>query len=160
LNKHFQNILGITRTQSTGLQAAYFGIGYFAYSPVAAEILRRKGYKVAIISGLALYSLGAILFWPVAHFSIGTDNPQSIFAGFVVCTAVIACGLSTLEVSANSYVTVMPPNNIAGLRLQFSQGKSKPSHHFVPLLTTSIQRCCFFHRSSHRIQVLLQRCAR
>ena len=81
LNKHFQNILGITRTQSTGLQAAYFGIGYFAYSPVAAEILRRRGYKFTIISGLALYSLGAILFWPVAKFSIGTTNPQAIFAG-------------------------------------------------------------------------------
>jgi len=35
LNKHFQNTLGITRTQSTGLQAAYFVIGYFAYPPVA-----------------------------------------------------------------------------------------------------------------------------
>lgn len=25
LNKHFQNTLGITRTRSSGLQAAYFG---------------------------------------------------------------------------------------------------------------------------------------
>jgi FHS family L-fucose permease-like MFS transporter len=30
LNKHFQNVLGITKLQSTGLQVAYFGIGYFA----------------------------------------------------------------------------------------------------------------------------------
>ena len=29
LNKHFQNTLGITKLQSTGLQVAYFGIGYF-----------------------------------------------------------------------------------------------------------------------------------
>jgi fucose permease len=30
LNKHFQKVLGITKLQSTGLQVAYFGIGYFA----------------------------------------------------------------------------------------------------------------------------------
>jgi FHS family L-fucose permease-like MFS transporter len=30
LNKHFQNVLGVTKLQSTGLQVAYFGIGYFA----------------------------------------------------------------------------------------------------------------------------------
>jgi FHS family L-fucose permease-like MFS transporter len=140
---------------SLTVPAAYFGIGYFAYSPVAAEILKRKGYKVAIISGLGLYSLGAILFWPVAHFSIGTSNPGGIFAGFVVCTAVIACGLATLEVAANSYVTVMPPHNIAGLRLQFSQ--SKPVFAFVgQSLTTRFQRCCILHWSFDRLQVLLQ----
>lgn len=109
---------------SSPLAVAYFGGGYFCYSPVAAEILKRRGYKFTIISGLALYSIGAIFFWPVAKFSIGTTNPKAIFAGFVVCTLVIACGLATLEVSANSYVTVMPPHNIASLRLQFSQSKS------------------------------------
>ncbi|KAJ3328898.1 hypothetical protein HDU93_001225, partial [Gonapodya sp. JEL0774] len=56
LNKHFQNVLGISKIQSTGLQVAYFGVGYFLFSPVAGEVLRRKGYKVAIIMGLTLYS--------------------------------------------------------------------------------------------------------
>lgn len=40
---------------------------------------------------------------------------------FVVCTAVVACGLATLEVSANSYVTAMPPSGPAAFRLLFSQ---------------------------------------
>ncbi|KAG8852025.1 hypothetical protein FRB96_008943 [Tulasnella sp. 330] len=121
LNKHFQTVLGITKVQSTGLQVAYFGIGYFAYSPVAAEVLRRTNYRRTILMGLGLYSLGAILFWPVAHFSVGTSNPRAIFAGFVLCTAVTACGLATLEVAANSYVTVMRPANTAAFRLQLSQ---------------------------------------
>ncbi|KAG8984275.1 hypothetical protein FRB95_003968 [Tulasnella sp. JGI-2019a] len=121
LNKHFQTVLGITKTESTGLQAAYFGIGYFAYSPVAAEVLRRTNYKRTILMGLALYSLGAILFWPVAHYSVGSTKPKAIFAGFVLCTAVTACGLATLEVAANSYVTVMRPGNTAAFRLQLSQ---------------------------------------
>lgn len=84
LNKHFQNTLHITKLESTGLQVAYFGIGYFCFSPVSAEVLKRFGYKPTFILGLSLYALGAILFWPVAHYSENTKNPKAIFAGFVV----------------------------------------------------------------------------
>ncbi|KAL7411828.1 major facilitator superfamily domain-containing protein [Mrakia frigida] len=136
LNKHFQNVLGISKLQSTGLQVAYFGIGYFAFSPVAGEVLRRHGYKKAILMGLALYSTGAILFWPVAKFSVGTTNPQAIFAGFVVLTGLIACGLATLEVTANSYVTVMRPAATAALRLQFSQAFNGVASFSGPLIAS------------------------
>lgn len=135
LNAHFRNVLKITKTQSTGLQAAYFGIGYFAFSPVAGEVLKRRGYKFTIIMGLCLYSLGAVFFWPVAKFA-ATSNPQAIFGGFVVCTAVIACGLATLEVSANSYISVMPPHNVANFRLQFSQSFNGVASFTGPLIAS------------------------
>lgn len=123
LNAHLRSVLGVTRTQSTGLQAAYFGVGYFLFSPVAGWVLKRRGYKVTIIMGLVLYSTGAILFWPVARESMKPDaNKQGIFGGFVVLTALTACGLASLEVSANSYITVMPPQGVSALRLQLSQG--------------------------------------
>jgi FHS family L-fucose permease-like MFS transporter len=136
LNKHFQNVLHITKLQSTGLQVAYFGIGYFCYSPVAGEILKRKGYKVTIISGLTLYSLGAILFWPVAKASTTSTNRQAIFGGFVACTAVIACGLASLEVAANSYVSTLEPLNIASFRLQFSQSFNGVASFTGPLIAS------------------------
>ncbi|KAF8602696.1 MFS general substrate transporter [Ceratobasidium sp. AG-I] len=122
LNKHFQNTLHITKLQSTGLQVAYFGVGYFAFSPFAGEVLRRRGYKFTIIMGLSFYSLGAILFWPCAKFA-GQSNKQAIFGGFVVCTAVIACGLASLETAANSYITCLPGTEPSGaaFRLQLSQ---------------------------------------
>ncbi|MDN8677521.1 L-fucose:H+ symporter permease, partial [Staphylococcus aureus] len=60
LNSHFRSTLHITKLQSTGLQVAYFGWGYFAFSPVAGEVMRRKGYKFTILMGLFFYSLGAI----------------------------------------------------------------------------------------------------
>jgi len=135
LNAHFRSVLNITKTQSTGLQIAYFGIGYFAFSPVAGEILRRRGYKFTIIMGLCFYSLGAILFWPVAKFS-GRGNNGAIFAGFVVCTGVIACGLATLEVAANSYISVMPPHNVANFRLQFSQAFNGVGSFAGPLIAS------------------------
>ncbi len=61
LNKHFQNVLDITKLQSTGLQVVYFGGGYLLFSPIAAEVMKRKGYKITILMGLSLYSLGAIV---------------------------------------------------------------------------------------------------
>lgn len=131
-----ENVLGITKTQSTGLQAAYFGIGYFFFSPIAGEVLRRRGYKFTIIMGLCLYSLGAILFWPVAKSAMTSTNYGAVFAGFVVCTGVTACGLATLEVSANSYVSVMPPISIASLRLQFSQAFNGVASFTGPLIAS------------------------
>ena len=80
--------------------------GYLCFSPVAAEVLKRKGYRFTILMGLSLYSLGAVMFWPVAHFTT-VNNKLASFGGFLVCTLVIACGLSTLETSANSYAVVM-----------------------------------------------------
>ena len=68
LNKHFQTVLDITKLQSTGLQVVYFGGGYLLFSPVAAEVMKRKGYKVTILMGLSLYSLGAIFFWVSVSF--------------------------------------------------------------------------------------------
>src|SRR5437868_4339355 len=54
LNKHFQNILKITKLESSALQIVYFGGGYFCFSPIAAEVLKRKGYKITIVMGLTL----------------------------------------------------------------------------------------------------------
>jgi FHS family L-fucose permease-like MFS transporter len=85
--------------------------------------------------GLSLYALGAILFWPVAKFSSSSPH-QAIFGGFVVCTAVIACGLATLEVAANSYVSVMPPTNVANFRLQFSQSFNGVASFTGPLIAS------------------------
>lgn len=136
LNKHFQNTLHVTKLQSTGLQVAYFGVGYFAYSPVAAIVMKKYGYKKTFIMGLSLYSLGAILFWPVAAMTDKTDNKQAIFGGFVVCTAVIACGLATLEVGANSYVSIMPPVSVANFRLQFSQSFNGVASFTGPLIAS------------------------
>jgi len=69
LNKHFQNVLGITRLETTGLQIMYSSGGYLLFSPVAAEVMRRKGYKFKVIMGLGLYSLSAVFFWPAANLS-------------------------------------------------------------------------------------------
>lgn len=86
---------------------------YIVYSPVAGQFISRFGYKNGIYMGLSLYCIGALGFWPSAHFEK--------YPGFVAASFVIACGLATLEVCANSYVTVLGSPEQAAFRLNFSQ---------------------------------------
>ncbi|PQE28696.1 major facilitator superfamily transporter protein [Rutstroemia sp. NJR-2017a WRK4] len=135
LNKHFQTVLGITKLQSTGLQVVYFGGGYLIFSPIAAEVMKRKGYKVTILMGLSLYSLGAIFFWPTAHFST-YEHRLASFGGFCACTLVIACGLATLETAANSYAVVIGDPASASARLQFCQSWNGVASFIGPLIAS------------------------
>lgn len=137
MNKHFQTVLGVTRLESTGLQVMYFGGGYLLFSPIAAEVLKRKGYKFVIIMGLCLYSLGAIAFWPAAHFT-DPDNKKAAFGGFLACTLVIACGLATLETSANSYAVVIGNPATASARLQFCQSWNGVASFIGPLIASKV----------------------
>ncbi|KAF9507452.1 hypothetical protein BS47DRAFT_1377924 [Hydnum rufescens UP504] len=109
LNKHFQTVFGITKTQSTLLQLAYFG-AYLVFSPFAGIFMRRYGYKKGIHLGLTLYSVGAVFFWPCAKYESSLAPSSS------------GCGLSTLEVAANSYISVLGSPKYAASRLNFSQG--------------------------------------
>ncbi|WZH46731.1 major facilitator superfamily domain-containing protein [Fusarium acuminatum] len=136
LNKHFQTVLGITRLESTGLQVMYFGGGYLLFSPIAAEVLKRRGYKFTILMGLSLYSLGAILFWPVAHAADSNSNGRAVFGGFCACTLVIACGLATLETAANSYAVVIGKPESASARLQFCQSWNGVASFIGPLIAS------------------------
>lgn len=137
LNKHFQNVLKISRLESTGLQIVYFGGGYFCFSPIVAEILKRKGYKITIVLGLALFALGAIFFWPTAHYS-NPNNAKQAFGGFIVCTLVISCGLGALETAANSYATVIGNPKSASMRLQFCQAWNGVASFIGPLIASKL----------------------
>lgn len=113
----------------------YFGGGYFCFSPIAAEVLKRKGYKITILMGLAFYSTGAVFFWPVAHYAT-PNNTLSCFGGFLICTFVIACGLATLETSANSYAVVIGDPAMASARLQFCQSWNGVASFVGPLIAS------------------------
>lgn len=135
LNSHFQTVLDITKLQSTGLQVMYFGGGYFFYSPVAAQVLKRFGYKITILMGLAFYTVGALGFWPCAHYTT-FENRHAAYGGFLICTLVIACGLATLETAANSYAVVIGDPASASMRLQFCQSWNGVASFIGPLIAS------------------------
>lgn len=97
--------------------------------------MKKRGYKTTILMGLSLYSLGAIMFWPTAHFTT-VDNKLASFGGFLACTFVIACGLATLETSANSYAVIIGDPASASIRLQFCQSWNGVASFIGPLIAS------------------------
>lgn len=112
LNKHFQEILGITRAKSGWVQAALYG-GYFIMAIPAGLLMSHVGYKKGIIVGLLLYATGAFLFIPAAQVQT--------FEFTLFCLFIIACGLTCLETAANPYSTVLGPKATSEQRLNLSQ---------------------------------------
>jgi MFS transporter, FHS family, L-fucose permease len=51
LNKHFQETLGVTKGQGSGLAAAYFGAYFIAPLTYAGWIVRRWGYRYTFMTG-------------------------------------------------------------------------------------------------------------
>ncbi|KAH7156739.1 glucose/galactose transporter [Dactylonectria macrodidyma] len=113
LNKHFQNVLDITRARSAGLQAAYFGAYPLASLGHAAWILRHWGYKATFVWGLFLYGLGSIVAIPCIK--------AKSFEGFCVAIFIIGNGLGSLETAANPYITVCGPPKYSEIRINLSQ---------------------------------------
>jgi MFS transporter, FHS family, L-fucose permease len=112
LNKHFQETLNITKQRSTLLQAAYFG-AYFLVALPAGLFIQKIGYRKGIITGLFLYALGALLFYPSAQ--------NSSFTFFLTALFILASGLTFLETAANPYITVLGKPETSEFRLNLSQ---------------------------------------
>lgn len=112
LNKHFQDILGITKARSGLVQAALYG-GYFIMAIPAGLFMNRLGYRKGIITGLLLYAAGAFLFLPATYIQTFEFTLLSLF--------IIACGLTFLETAANPYSSVLGPKETSEQRLTLSQ---------------------------------------
>jgi len=112
LNKHFQEILTISKAQSGLLQTAYFGAYFLAAFP-AATFMRRSGYKNGLLLGLCLYAFGALLFIPASFYGQ--------FWPFLGALFVLACGLACLETAANPFMVELGDQNDASKRLNLAQ---------------------------------------
>lgn len=125
LNKHFQNILHVSKMQSGFIQFSLY-IGYFFMAIPAGLVMKKFGYKKGIILGLSLFSLGAFLFYPAAK--LGSFYP------FLLALFTIACGLAFLETAANPYSTVLGPAEYSERRINISQSLNGLGWILGPLL--------------------------
>jgi FHS family L-fucose permease-like MFS transporter len=112
LNKHFQEILQISKAKSGLIQFALYGAYFFMALP-AGYFMKRFGYKNGIILGLTLFSAGALLI-------AATTNCESFWL-FLIFLFLLGCGLATLETAANPYTTKLGPAETAERRINFSQ---------------------------------------
>lgn len=112
LDKHFQDLLHVTKAQSGFVQFSLY-IGYLAMAIPAGLFIKRFGYQKGIIFGLVLFALGAFLFYPAAKLEA--------FIPFLGALFVIACGLAFLETAANPYSIVLGAKEGAARRINISQ---------------------------------------
>ncbi len=112
LNKHFQELLSMSRAKSAFIQFVFYG-AYFLMAVPAGMLMQKVGYKRGIIIGLLLFAGGAFLMFPATFIQT--------FGSFLICLFIIACGLTCLETAANPYTTVLGPPDYAERRINFSQ---------------------------------------
>ena len=109
---HLKKAFFLTDLQSGLVQSAFY-LGYFFLALPAGLVMRRYGYKTAVIVGLLLFALGALLFYPAAA--------ALQYAWFLAALFVIASGLAFLETSANPLITVLGDPAKAEQRLNLAQ---------------------------------------
>lgn len=112
LNKHFQDMLSISISQSALVQAMTY-LGYFLMALPAGVMMTRRGYRLGVVIGLLLFAAGGFLFIPGEHFLS--------FPIFLIALFVIGCGLAMLETAANPYVTELGDRSTASSRLNLAQ---------------------------------------
>jgi len=66
LNKHFQNVLHISKSRSAYVQLSLFG-AYAVMGIPAGLFMKKFGYKNGVLFGLSLYAIGAFLFVPASN---------------------------------------------------------------------------------------------
>jgi MFS transporter, FHS family, L-fucose permease len=110
--KAFSKIFRMSTAEGALVQTAFYG-GYFAMAFPAAIFIRRFSYKSGVLLGLALYAIGALLFFPAKE--------MGYFGGFLIAYFILTCGLSFLETSCNPYILSMGTEETATRRLNLAQ---------------------------------------
>ena len=87
MDKHFQEELHLTLSQSAWVQFAHY-LGYFLMSLPAGWLAIKLGYKGGIIAGLLMVAVGGFWFIPATHIAS--------FWAFLLGVCIIAAGLTFL----------------------------------------------------------------
>ena len=108
----FKKVLELSNSEAAWVQMAFYG-GYFSMALPAALFIRKYDYKKGILVGLALYSIGSLIFYPA------TTTQEFWF--FCLGLYIITFGLAFLETTANPYILSMGNPKYAIQRLNLAQ---------------------------------------
>ncbi|MEC7609548.1 MAG: MFS transporter [Verrucomicrobiota bacterium] len=112
LVKVFEQVFIITTSQASWLQFAFY-TGYFCMAIPAVFFIRRYTYKAAIMLGLSLYAVGALITIPASL--------TAQFALFCLASYLITYGLAFLETACNPYIIAMGSAETGTQRLNLAQ---------------------------------------
>jgi MFS transporter, FHS family, L-fucose permease len=137
MDKHFQEELSLTKSQSAWVQFAHY-LGYFLMSLPAGWLGSKLGYKGGIITGLLIVAMGGLWFIPATHINemarAGAVSSTTAFVAFLAGVCVIATGLTFLETIANPYTTVLGDRRYAATRINLAQSCNGVGWIFGPVV--------------------------
>ncbi len=108
----FKTVMTISNAKASLIQFAFYG-GYATMAIPAALFVQRHSYKKGILLGLALYAIGALLFWPAAQYQA--------FSFFLISLYILTFGLAFLETTANPFILSMGSEQTSTRRLNLAQ---------------------------------------
>jgi MFS transporter, FHS family, L-fucose permease len=120
---HLRSVFDLSYTQTTLIESVWF-IAYAVASIPSAFLIKRVGYKRAIIIGLGIMAVGALGMVPAARF------PS--FEVTLIALFVVACGIALLQVAANPYVAVIGSAETSESRLTLVQAFNSMGTFFAP----------------------------
>jgi FHS family L-fucose permease-like MFS transporter len=121
---HLRAVFDLTYTQTTLLESVWF-IAYFVASLPSAWLIERIGYQRAMVTGLIIMAVGALVMIPAARIPSYDVVLAALF--------VIASGITLLQVAANPYVAVVGPPETASSRLNLVQAFNSLGTTLAPL---------------------------
>jgi FHS family L-fucose permease-like MFS transporter len=137
MDKHFQEELGLSKSQSAWVQFAHY-LGYFLMSMPAGVLASKLGYKRGIIAGLLIVAVGGFWFLPATHINgmvkTGGVTPAMAFVAYLAGVCAIATGLTFLETIANPYTTVLGDQRWAATRINLAQSCNGVGWIFGPII--------------------------
>ncbi|MGQ1946812.1 L-fucose:H+ symporter permease [Geofilum sp. OHC36d9] len=108
----FKTVMEISNAKASLIQFAFYG-GYATMAIPAALFVQRFTYKKGILVGLALYAVGALLFYPAARYEE--------FTFFLLSLYILTFGLAFLETTANPFILSLGSEKTATRRLNLAQ---------------------------------------
>lgn len=125
LNKHFQDVMSLSKTESGLIQAAVY-TAYFLVAIPAGLYITRKGYRQGVVLGLLLFAAGAFMFIP--------GETLGSFPFFLAALFVLGCGLVFLETAANPYAANLGDPRTSASRLNLAQAFNGMGCIFGPMI--------------------------
>ena len=126
---YLQLICDLTETQAL-LVASSFYIAYVVIALPMSFLLDKVGLKQGMVLGLALMSVGLLLFIPAAF--------GQTFSLFLLAQFVLGSGLTILQTASNPYLVISGPNESAAARIAVMGILNKAAGVLAPLLFTAL----------------------
>ncbi|PVI02216.1 MFS general substrate transporter [Periconia macrospinosa] len=108
INGYIQKVSNASLTQTIQLQAFYYAGYLFGPLCITQFILKKFGFQLTMVTGLSIFAVGCMMVWPSA---VLLSTP-----GFSLSNFVIGVGISTIEMSAITFVMLCGPAIYAEIR--------------------------------------------